>query len=141
MPYFLQSSPNFADGLRGKIEVCGICRLEKLLDAGVCIFTLAGFADDIGIHQVHADDLPVPEIEVGVFTDIRHAGQYLGNRSALRALQNRSQNLTMLRFRASSVRCGQLFQRQGNIFVDIANYEIGSHSDPLVRNRRQYPIK
>jgi len=58
----------------------------------------------------------------------------LSDRPSFRSLQDSSQNLTVLSFRASSVSGSQLLQRQGNIFIDIANYKIGSHIDLLTWN-------
>jgi hypothetical protein len=36
----------------------------------------------------------------------------------------------MLCFCTSSVSCRHLFKSQGNIFIDIADYKIGSHINP-----------
>ncbi len=33
----------------------------------------------------------------------------------------------MLGFRTSTMSCRQLFQREGNILVNISNHKIGSH--------------
>ncbi len=54
MPDVFQTSPNFADGLRGKIEFIRIGFPAEFLDARICFDTLASHADDIGVDQIHA---------------------------------------------------------------------------------------
>ena len=76
--------------------------------------------------------LAIAEIEVCIFTDIGHAGQNISNRAPFRSLQNCSENLAVLRFRASSVRRGHLLQSQSHIFIDVTNYQIGRHISLLI---------
>ena len=57
------------------------------------------------------------------------ARQHFRRGPSLWPLQNRSQDFAVLGFRAASMRCRELLERQRHILVDIANYKIGSHID------------
>ena len=81
----LKPAPNFTDSLRCKVEVGSVNRLEEFLDTRVCVLALASFADDVCVANTRAA-LPVAEIEIDVFTNVRHSRQNVGNGPTPRAL-------------------------------------------------------
>ena len=68
-----QAPANFTNRLNGDVDIRRIGLCKEIPDASIRARTLACLTDDVGIDQEHAT-LSIPEIEVGIFTHVGHAG-------------------------------------------------------------------
>src|SRR5262245_42352182 len=101
--------------------------LEESPNTGIGAAALSRVADDVGVDQVHRPSRPpvgLAALEVGIFPDVGHCREYLGQRAALGPQQRLFEDFPMLLFGAVIAPGGALLELPHDRFVDVTDHEL-----------------
>jgi hypothetical protein len=101
--------------------------LEESPNPGIGAGALSGVANDVGVDEVHRlsrATVDLEALEVGIFADVRHRREYLGQRAAPGAQQRLLKDFPMLLFGAVIAAGGALLEFPHDGFVDVTDQEL-----------------
>jgi hypothetical protein len=137
----LYASTKFPNGNCRHVQgfIIKACFAEKRTDADVRPISLPGFADDVGIYQVHrsVSSIGLLAHKVGVLPDIGHSRKDIGKPPPLRSAQRRLQNLAMSFLGASALCSGPPFQGLHEVLIEIPHHQLRHDNLRIELNRYQ----
>jgi hypothetical protein len=133
----LYASTKFPNGNCRYVQgfIINACFPEKRTDAGVRPISLSGFADDVGIDQIHRSTSSIGLLahKVGILPDIGHSRQDISKPPPLRSAQRRLQDLAMSFLGATALCSRPLFQGLHDILIKIPHHQL-RHGNLLNRS-------
>jgi hypothetical protein len=133
MAHGLNTLPQLADRDRREEQRSALCRSipKEPRDTRVGANALSRIADDVGVDEVHGPPsrpaVGLPALEVGVFADVGHRGEHVGQRAAPGVQQRLLEDFPVFLLGAVIAAGGAFLELRHDGFVDVPDHEL-SHA-------------